>query len=298
MFPLRDFKLKPDDFKAVGKGLRRPECIVAEHDGTLWIAEAPGGAVRIDPDGTQTKVGNIGGIPNGLAMDRSGDLYIANVGDGRVYKLHRDGRHDILLSEVEGQPIREAANFVLLDSEGRLWITVSTRKVPRSEALSNPTPDGYIIMRNHEGERVVADGLFFANEARLDADEKYLYVAETTGGGVSRFLLTDDGWLGPREPYGPAPIFPGALIDGITFDVDGNLWITEIRNNGIHVLFPNGEVSTVFEDPEGETLPHPTSITFGGNDLKTAYVGSLKTTCIHSFSSPVPGLPLLHWKVE
>jgi len=37
------------------------------------------------------------------------------------------------------------------------------------------------------------------------------------------------------------------------------------------------------------------SVTFGGPDLKTVYLGSLKGNCIPYFRSPVAGLPMVHW---
>ena len=37
------------------------------------------------------------------------------------------------------------------------------------------------------------------------------------------------------------------------------------------------------------------SITFGGPDLRTVYLGSLLGTTIPYFKSPVPGLPMVHW---
>src|SRR3546814_17412178 len=37
------------------------------------------------------------------------------------------------------------------------------------------------------------------------------------------------------------------------------------------------------------------SITFGGKDLKTAYLGGLWNDSIPSFRSPVAGLPMVHW---
>jgi len=38
-----------------------------------------------------------------------------------------------------------------------------------------------------------------------------------------------------------------------------------------------------------------TSLAFGGPDLRTAYLGSLKGTQLASFRSPVAGLPPIHW---
>jgi hypothetical protein len=46
----------------------------------------------------------------------------------------------------------------------------------------------------------------------------------------------------------------------------------------------------------GKIAPWFASITFGGTDLRTAYIGSLKGTRIPYFRSPVPGLPMVHWR--
>ena len=41
--------------------------------------------------------------------------------------------------------------------------------------------------------------------------------------------------------------------------------------------------------------PWMASVTFGGPDLQTAYIGSLRGTKIPYFRAPVPGLPMVHW---
>ncbi len=45
----------------------------------------------------------------------------------------------------------------------------------------------------------------------------------------------------------------------------------------------------------GTIAPWMASITFGGPDLRTAYIGSLMGTRIPYFRSPVAGLPMAHW---
>ena len=45
----------------------------------------------------------------------------------------------------------------------------------------------------------------------------------------------------------------------------------------------------------GKIAPWMASITFGGADLKTVFIGSLRGTNIPFFRSPVSGLPLIHW---
>jgi len=38
------------------------------------------------------------------------------------------------------------------------------------------------------------------------------------------------------------------------------------------------------------------SVTFGGADLSTVYLGGLRATEIPFFRSPVAGLPMVHWR--
>jgi len=295
MADIAKFKLETDSFRSVGKKLSRPECIIAEPDGTLWISDDRAAVTRIWPDGTQDLIGSMGGAPNGLAMAADGTIYVANIGHGAFYRLSQDGHHQVLLDTLDGKPVG-SANFVYIDEKDRLWLTVSTVTTPRSDALHNKIADGYVILMDKNGPRRVAERILFANEVRIDGDGRHLYLAETTAGHVSRYPLNRDGSLGKPEIFGPSPIFPGALIDGITFDAAGNLWVTEITRHALIVITPEGLAHVVYEDPAGKTLFFPTSLTFGGPDLKTAYVGSLKLDHLMSFTAPVPGVPMYHWR--
>src|ERR1035441_1735790 len=51
--PVLDFEIDKASIQYVGDDLHRPECILAERDGTLWAADARGGVARINPDGAQ-----------------------------------------------------------------------------------------------------------------------------------------------------------------------------------------------------------------------------------------------------
>jgi hypothetical protein len=61
--------------------------------------------------------------------------------------------------------------------------------------------------------------------------------------------------------------------------------------------FSTGEIvpMSTIEKTGGKIAPWVTSVTFGGPDLKTVYLGSLKGTSIPYFTSPVAGLPMIHW---
>ena len=219
---------------------------------------------------------------------------------------------------LDGKPIGKV-NFVLRDSKNRLWLTISTRIVNWMEAVSPKYSDGYVALADENGLRIVADGFRFTNEVRLDAKEEYLYIVETTGRCVSRMKVAPDGSLSGREVFGPTNL--GGFPDGIAFDSFGNLWGTLVMRDEIFALTPEGDKLTILDDivpdtaralmeafeadkatPEmmlaagGKIAPWFASVTFGGPDLKTVYVGSLRGTSIPYFRSPVAGLPMVHWK--
>jgi gluconolactonase len=148
--PLDGFTVDPASIRHVGRDLQRPECILAEHDGTLWSADARGGVMRIAPDGTQVFVGQRserfgaagagtaaaleakfaqGTLPNGLAFAAIGDFLIANYATDRLERMTRGGATTVLMDTIDGQPIGKV-NFVLRDSRDRLWVTVSTKVNP------------------------------------------------------------------------------------------------------------------------------------------------------------------------
>jgi sugar lactone lactonase YvrE len=316
---IKDFTLDLSDLSFVFSGLSRPESIIAERNGVLWTSDNRGGVTRIDPDGSMQTIGSIGGDTIGLAMDGQGNLYIAHIEYGKIYKMDKQGNHTVILDAIDGQPLG-AANFVFIDSKDRLWISISTRSLPWFIAAAAPRPDGYIILIDEKGPRIVADGIYFTNEVRMDAEEKFLYAAETMGNRVLRFPVLEDG-LGEAEVFGPSQFDRGGYPDGITFDAEGNLWVTHIIRNGLGVITPDGDYHLVFEDvnlpavenavslveqnaltPEamfacvGPNIQFPASITFAGPDLRTVYLGSLAMPHLVRFESPAPGLPMRHWR--
>ncbi len=288
---IESFRLSPSDISFTGHNLSRPECVLAQADGTLWASDNRGGVMRIWRDGAQDQIGALGGSPNGLAMDRDGSLLVANIGGRRLERLHRDGRAETILDMSP-----DAANFVLADPHaGRLWITTSTRHETIAFAARNPQGDGKIFRMENGRATLAADGINFTNEVRVSRDGRYLYAAETALGRILRFEIGTDGALKNREVFGPDGLFSGALLDGIAFDSDGNLWITEISRHSLHVLTPSGAHLCVFEDPEGKAWQLPTSIAFGGADMCTAYVGSLSMKQIATFRAPIAGEKMAHW---
>jgi gluconolactonase len=334
--PLKGWHVDPSSIGTVGRDLQRPECILAERDGTLWAADARGGVMQIKSDGSQKLItqtvsahfdlkadmsGSLleGTLPNGLAFAKNGDILIANFGTDALEVMTRDGRSRVLYDNIDGRPLGKV-NFVLRDSRDRIWITISTKTNPWSDAMCAELADGCIALVDEKGLRIVADGFCFTNEIRFDAKEEWLYVAETCARRVTRLRVRADGSLVDREIFGPSSLGSGAL-DGIAFDAYGNLWAAMIFADRLIAITPEGDILTLFDDGDpistrafdttlasgkpvsfetmaacgGKTVPWLASITFGGANLETVYLGTLKASTIPYFRSPVPGLPMVHW---
>jgi gluconolactonase len=333
--PLVGWTVDPASIELVGHDLQRPECILAEPDGTLWSADARGGVMRIAADGSQELIAQSvvapaadassveryildGTLPNGLAFAPNGDFIIANFGTDAVERMTRDGESTTLYTEIDGEPIGKT-NFVLTDSRGRFWVTVTTRLEPWTRSINEKAPDGYVALVDDDGIRIVADGFIGTNEIRFDADEEWLYVVESNARHISRLRAHPDGSLTDREVYGPDDL--GGIPDGFAFDSYGNLWITFVNADRLVALTPGRELIELLDagnregaaefdrnffagtvTPEilgrgrGTLAPLMASVTFGGPDLTTVYLGSLMGTTLPSFRSPVPGLPLAHWR--
>lgn len=332
--PIDGFAVSRDDIRYVGHDLQRPECILAERDGSLWAADARSGVMHVRPDGSQQLIAQNhahafesatdeakrfteGTLPNGLAFARDGSIYISNFGTDCLEIMTRDGETKVLLDNIDGKPIGKV-NFVLRDSKDRLWVTVSTQIRNWMEAASRRIEDGSVVLVDGDDVRTVATGIAFTNEVRLDAREEWLYVVETTGRKITRFRVAEDGSLSDRQTFGPED--HGAFIDGIAFDSHGNLWGTHVMTDRVFAITPEGELRIILDDdnPEaskrlldafdkgqatpdlmlaagGTIAPWFASITFGGPDLRNVYIGSLRGTRIPWFRSPVAGLPMVHW---
>lgn len=315
-------QLTLDDVAFVGDDLDRAECVMTTRSGDMFVPDRRGGASIIRADGRTERLlakgAPDGFLPNGIALLPDRSLLMANLGPtGGLYHMAADGTLTPRLLEIEGRRM-EPTNFVGLDRKSRIWVTVSTLVVPREPAMRKDHADGYIIMIDAGGARVVATGIGFTNEAIVDPSGDWLYVNETIGRRTSRFPIGADGSLGPREVF--AQYGAGTFPDGFAFDAEGGVWIVSIVSNRVIRATPDGRQELILEDcdpavvAEAEdafqndrytrshadsgrlrTLANLSGISFGGPDLRTVYLGSLFGTRLATFRSPVAGAPPVHW---
>ncbi|MCV7440817.1 SMP-30/gluconolactonase/LRE family protein [Mycobacterium paraense] len=301
----------------VGRGVERPEHVVVASDGRVFASDKASAVAELTDENTVRRIGKAGGEPNGIAIDRNGHFLIANFGSGVLQDLDpQTGAITAILSgELEGRPLRWL-NFVLVDSVGALWCSVSTMADALMDTIARGSADGFIfrVTPDRQSARLVADGVSFPNCMALDRNEDYLYVVRTVAADVVRFPIEGET-LGPPERFGPPlgdrrPDEFGpecgrfladpetsrrwGMADGCAFDAEGNLWVTLVLANRIVAITPDGQATTVIDDPDGKLLRAPTSIAWGGEDMRDIYIGSIATPYVLKGRSSVPGLPLIH----
>ena len=321
-------RISLSDLSFCGEGLKRPECVLTHASGLRFVPDwtESGGVTVITPDGSPQRIlsrdQRITLRPNGIALEPGGCFLLAHLGaeKGGLFRLSPDGAIEPLLTAIDGRTL-PPSNFVLRQSDGRIWITVSTRKHPRSSAYRADVADGFIVVLENNEARVVADDLGYTNECLVSPDGGTLYVNETFARRTSAFDIRADATLGARRSV--ASYGEGCFPDGLAMDSEGALWVTSIVSNRVIRVAACGEQEIVLEDNDPTHLewverayragemgrPHLDTIksrklanisnlAFGGDDLSTAYLGCLLGCRIASFRSPVPGLAPPHWRYD
>src|SRR3546814_16951586 len=90
--------------------------------------------------------------------------------------------------------------------------------------------------------RIVADGLGYANEVKIDPSGAYLYANETMARRLSRWRLTS-GRLGPRETV--VEYQDGVFPDGFEFDAEGGVWCARVVRTRVVRVAPDGTQAIV-----------------------------------------------------
>jgi CubicO group peptidase (beta-lactamase class C family) len=303
----------------VGSGLVRPECVLTTSKGEIFAGDHAAGIVEIGKAKRTISGAPPGFLPNGVTMLPDRQFLLANLGPGGgVWRLDHDWRLWPHLFEADGELLR-VCNFVGRERDGTTWISVSTRTYPRERAMRPVVADGFIVRQDADGSAaMVADGLGFTNECRVDPSGQWLYVNETQRKRTTRFPIRGKG-LGPAETV--YEFGPGEFPDGFAFDGEGGVWVACVVSNRVIRIDAKGKGHLIVDDSDEamiaaseaaqasgqggrewleagarRSLRNIASVAFGGPDLKTVYLGCLKGDRIATFRSPIAGAEPPQWR--
>jgi gluconolactonase len=266
-------------------GLDHPEGIAVGRDGKLYAGGEAGQIYRISRDGKSTEmIANTGGSCLGITLDREENIYVCDKGNHQVVKVTQQGVISIV-AEFVGSHRLTCPNFSVFDSHGNLYFSDSGSWKQCNGAIYRAFPDGRV--------ETFAQGPFhFANGIALDAEERFLYVAESNLDRVVRLPINADGSSGALD------VFVDGLAripDGLAFDANRNLYVTTYGSNAIYRVSPDGRAKLLCVDDECAILCQATNCAFGGPDFDQLFVSNLGASHISKLDLRVKGQPLWHF---
>jgi gluconolactonase len=243
LIPIRDFEVFAD-------GLDHPEGLAFDRDGTLWAGGELGQIYRIDSKRRAREVCTLGGFNLGLTFSTKQDLFVCNLKKSALIQVDRKGRVLKSWTRGGGRPLR-TPNFSVFDSEGNLYFSDS------GEWQQN---DGYVyILRPNGRVEEFAGPLAFPNGMSISADERTLFVVQTTADNVLAFPIRENGIAGRARVYARNL---ARIPDGCALDADGNLYVTCYASDNVYKVSPAGKISLLAYDPHGTMLARPTNAVF------------------------------------
>lgn len=267
-------------FQVFADGLDHPEGLAFDGDGDLWAGGEQGQIYRISPKGKVRTVTALGGFNLGLTFSARQELFVCNFKLGALIQLSRSGKLVRLWDRVGRYRLR-SPNFAVFDREGNLYFT---------DSGEFKKDDGFLFVLRPNGKiEQLFSSLAFPNGLALSADERTLYVVQSTKDNVLAIPISQAGKCGHSR------IFAGGLQrvpDGAGLDAAGNLYVTCYASHNIYRVTPSGKVSLFAADPEGTMIASPTNLAFGGENFDEIYFANLSRWHICRVKTSIKGQPL------
>lgn len=189
--------------------------------------------------------------------------------DGSMVVNNRNGIHAVdiasgkltALADPEPDKPENWFNDAKCDRLGRLW--AGTGDSNETVASGNL----YVFEHDHSW-RVVDRNIICSNGPAFSPDGRSAYFSDSYAQEVVRYEIDPvTGEIGERRPFlkiTEREVYP----DGLTVDAEGGVWVAEWDAWRVARYTPDGTFDREIRLP----VPRPTSMAFGGDDLRTLYI--------------------------
>ena len=233
----------------------------ANESALYWIDLRQPSILRFDPaksalDQVPAKLGERIG---GLVFTRDGKMAI--VDRSGLHLLDRGKQRRRYLSHPDVDLPDNCFNDAKCDRSGRLW--------SGSTDTFDELPTGRLFVFDGTGRgKLIEEGFICANGPAFSPDGRHAYFTDSFAYEIWRYDIDPStGEVGPRQSF--AKIDPkDGYPDGMTVDSEGCLWNAHWDGWRITCYRPNGKVERVVQLP----VPKPTSVAFGGKDMKSLFI--------------------------
>ncbi|ETF01516.1 gluconolactonase [Advenella kashmirensis W13003] len=254
---------------------------VFDDKGNLYVADIPYGRIfRIDPKGNWDLVVQWDGEPNGMKFAAANNLLVTDYKNGLMQVDVHSGVVKPFFSRRHSERFK-GVNDLTISSQGDIYFTDQGQT-----GLHDPTGRVYRLSKTGRLDLLLSN-VPSPNGIVLSEDGKVLYVAVTRGNCVWRMPIQEDGSVSKAgqffTSYGPSG------PDGLALDKQGRLLVANPGLAYVWVLNPRAEPVQVLRGPPGHSL---TNLAFGGSDGKTLYVTDSTAGDILTVQMDAPGLRL------
>ena len=272
-----------DNGPAVQAQLARPRGVALDSNGNLFIADTANHRVRrVDASGTITTIAGTGEVgysgdgglaveaqlnePSGVAVDGSGNLYIADSYNNRIRRIDASGTITTIAGTGrdgyggDGGPAIQAwldsPSGVAVDNAGNLYIADrgnnSIRRVDAGGTIATVAGIGSVYWDyGGDGGPAVEAPLADPNEVAVDSAGN-LYIADRANSRIRRVdtagiitTVAGNGKRGHSGDGGPAVAARLRGPTGVAVDRTGNLFIVDQFESRIRRVDPRGIITTI-----------------------------------------------------
>lgn len=209
----------------------------------------------------------MGSNPSALAIDDNNCLVVAT--RKGLLRLNTTDGSEAPITDAPYDPSKVRFNDGRVDPAGRFWI--GTMYEPRDQ----PAAEMYVLDKD-QLRRAWSGGMTNSNGLAWSLDGRTMFHADTTTHRIDcydfdpatgeqsngRTLLTFASDKSAAD-YGGRP-------DGATMDSEGMYWVAMFEGGRVLRISPTGEILREIKLP----VRCPTSMAFGGPDLRTLYITS------------------------
>lgn len=239
------------------------ECPIWDEERSVlhWIDVSSPGVLSWNATSGESHRTDLSRPPGSIFLSRQGRVLVAL---RRSLGWLQDGTAELLpVSGVAPPTEREGFNDGRCDANGTLWIGTLDRKMQAGI--------GSIVgIRDARTIQVEATGAVVGNGMCFSPDGRHAYFSDSVRREILRYELRD-GELRARTSIATLDAAPGKP-DGCSVDAEGCLWSARVGGGRIDRYAPDGRLVGVLDVP----LQYPTHCAFGGPDLATLFVTSLR----------------------